>query len=487
MKLRQTVPPLRRRDFLKVAGAGTLLLGVGGFRWPRNALEVAQAAGAWLRASGRETPNGLTWPVAPGVADEDVFHLYSGTPGVILFLLELHHATGEEAYLRDAEAGARHLLGVFVEDPGGAQLPDWGLYTGLAGVAYALSEVHGAGGNEAFGKGAEVLLRRVLDAARPLDGGVSWFAGDPDGTSYDIISGSAGIGLTLLHFHERWGGAGGRGTGERVEGSGGGPGNAELAAAALEVARRAGHLLGQRGRPEHNGLKWPMSEAYPRLMPNFSHGTAGVAYFLARLYEVTGDERFLSPAVLGARYLEKASFYDAQGGCRIFHHEPGGEDLFYLGWCHGPVGTARHFVQMARVAGEEVEYMRWVGQGKDGILLQGIPENRPEGYWNNVSQCCGDAGVGDFFLSLHHLTGSSEDLAFALHLGDYLRGEATEEAAGARWIQAENRTQPENVVAQTGWMQGAAGVGAFFLHLDGVEKGRKARIVLPDSPFRGLL
>ena len=30
-----------------------------------------------------------------------------------------------------------------------------------------------------------------------------------------------------------------------------------------------------------------------RLMPNFSHGTAGIAYFLARLYEETHDKAFL--------------------------------------------------------------------------------------------------------------------------------------------------------------------------------------------------
>jgi lantibiotic modifying enzyme len=483
MDTQRRLPAIHRRDFLKVAAAGTVLLGTGGFRWPRNPLEMAEAAGAWLRASGRETPFGLTWPVAPGVAEEDVFHLYSGTPGVILFLLELHHATGEASYLRDAEAGARHLLNVSLAGPGGAQLPDWGLYTGLAGVAFTLSEVHAAGGDGEIGRGAEAVVRRITDAARPLDGGVAWFSEEPGEASYDLISGSAGIGLTLLHFHERWAGVGE--SGGEAAGTPGNPGVSGLAASALEAAQGAGRLLAARGRREHDGLKWPMSEAYPRLMPNFSHGTAGVAYFLARLHEVTRDETFLAPAILGARYLEAVSTCDAGGGCRIFHHEPGGEDLYYLGWCHGPVGTARHFVQMARTTGEGPEYSRWVEQGKLGILHQGIPESRPEGYWNNVSQCCGDAGVGDFFLSLHLLNGTPEDLAFARRLGDYLRGEATEEGGGARWIQAENRTQPENVVAQTGWMQGAAGVGAFLLHLDGVDKGRRARIVFPDSPFRG--
>jgi hypothetical protein len=32
-------------------------------------------------------------------------------------------------------------------------------------------------------------------------------------------------------------------------------------------------------------------------------------------------------------------------------------------------------------------------------------------------------------------------------------------------------------------MQGAAGVGTFYLHLDGQKRGRNAAIVFPDNPF----
>jgi lantibiotic modifying enzyme len=463
-------PSIRRREFLKVAGAGALLLGAGGSRWPRGSLDAARAAGAWIRAVARETPHGLTWPVVPSESEADVQHLYSGAPGVILFLLELHHATGEDEYLREAEAGARHLLAVTGTAPGTPQLPDWGLYTGLSGVAYTLWEVHAAGGDAEIGRGARDVVRRVMEASQPMDGGLAWYSGAPDEASYDLISGSAGIGLTLLWFHDRW-----VATGEEA-----------LASEALEVARGAGRLLATRGRAEEDGLKWPLSEAYPRLMPNFSHGTAGVAYFLARLHEVTGEADFLRPAIAGARYLERVSTCEAGRGCLVFHHEPGGEDLFYLGWCHGPVGTGRLFQQLARVTGEG-GWLNWLREGARGIRAKGVPKTRTEGYWNNVSQCCGDAGVGDFFLSLYALGGAEADLAFARRLGAYLLEEATEESGRARWIQAENRTEPENVVAQTGWMQGAAGVGAFFLHLDGAETARRARVVFPDSPWQGLL
>jgi lantibiotic modifying enzyme len=452
-----------RRDFFRVAAAGSALLGTGAFRWPPSHLDVAEAAGAWIRAQGRATPHGITWPVAPSQSGDDVYHLYSGTPGIVLFLLELHHATGNDAYLREAQAGARHLAAVAAQGVGSGQLPDWGLYTGLAGVVYTLAEVQRAGGDDEVGAAADALAQQLMGDARSLGNGVAWYEGEEEGAVYDIIGGSAGIGLTLLYLHETRGQPG-----------------------ALDLAVEAGRLLASRGRPEHNGLKWPMSEAYPRLMPNFSHGTAGVAYFLARLHEVTGESEFLAPAIQGAWYLENVSICDAQDGCMIFHHEPEGEDLYYLGWCHGPVGTSRPFRQLEVVTGE-AEWRRWPGQGARGIRHQGVPAVRPEGFWNNVSQCCGDAGAGDFFLSMHASGQDPEGLSFARRLGDYLLGEATQEDGETRWIQAENRTQPENVVAQTGWMQGAAGVGAFFLHLDGAEKGRRARVVLPDSPWGGLI
>jgi len=46
---------------------------------------------------------------------------------------------------------------------------------------------------------------------------------------------------------------------------------------------------------------------------------------------------------------------------------------------------------------------------------------------------------------------------------------------------AKNRTSPDAVVAQTGLMQGAAGVGLAMLHLDGAIAGRARRVVVPDA------
>src|SRR5262249_19136246 len=143
-----------------------------------------------------------------------------------------------------------------------------------------------------------------------------------------------------------------------------------------------------------------------------SHGTAGVAYFLATLAAAEpGEKEFLAAARAGARYL--LSIANVRGdSCLIFHDEPGGKDLYYLGWCHGPVGTARLFYRLRQTTGEE-EWMRWVKKGAQAILESGIPERATAGFWNNVGQCCGSAGVAAFFLDLHDLTGEPGYLAFA--------------------------------------------------------------------------
>ncbi|MBI3567793.1 MAG: hypothetical protein HY084_06270 [Gemmatimonadetes bacterium] len=112
-----------------------------------------------------------------------------------------------------------------------------------------------------------------------------------------------------------------------------------------------------------------------------------------------------------------------------------------------------------------------------------MPEVHPDrsGYWNNISQCCGNCGVAEFFLALHAAHGDPERLAFARRVMDDALGRATVDGDGLKWTQAENRVSPLDVVAQTGLMQGAAGVGLALLHLDGAIRGRAPLVALPDA------
>ena len=116
-------------------------------------------------------------------------------------------------------------------------------------------------------------------------------------------------------------------------------------------------------------------------------------------------------------------------------------------------------------------------------MQSGIPEKETPGFWNNVSQCCGSAGVAEFFLSLHRVTGDRTYVDFSKRVTAQLLSKATRDREGMRWIQAEHRVRPELLIAQTGYMQGAAGIGMLLLHLDSFQRAKKASINFPDSPF----
>lgn len=409
-------------------------------------LDAAVDAARWVRAAGVRTGAGLTWPADPADPKSVGTTLYSGSPGVVLFMLELHHATKDSAYLADARAGADELIARLASEQ------QTGLYTGIAGVGFTLGEVHRATGDRTYRDGMAAVVRTLKDRAQPAGAGVQWSA------VTDIIGGNAGTGLFLLHAAAYLGDP-----------------------AARSLAARAADRLIEAGIPEHGGLKWMMEPSFARLMPNFSHGTAGIAYFLARVYEETKDRKYLDASLAGARYLQAIAKTDGDI-CLIQHNQPQGLELYYLGWCHGPVGTARLWRQLAKVTGD-ASWDAWVDKSARGILQSGIPEKLTDGFWNNVSQCCGSAGVGQFFLDLHEARTNPTYLTFAKRMTGDLLKRGTRDEKGLRWVQAEHRVQPKLLVAQTGYMQGAAGIGMWLLRLDAAERGRENFVRFPDTPF----
>jgi lantibiotic modifying enzyme len=376
-----------------------------------------------------------------------ITHLYSGSAGVVLFFLEAYHATKNPVYLQEAREGADYLIATIPDSlvtPG--QLS---LYTGVAGIGFTLYETFKVMKEPVYREAAMKCVEMIHQAAREVGAGSEW-----DEVT-DIIRGSAGVGLFLLYAAEEMNHP-----------------------ASRRLAAQAGRRLLELGIPEEGGLKWRMDPQFPRLMPNFSHGTAGICYFLATLYYYTGDKDFLEGALAGARYLLQIT--NEQG--LIFHHEPEGEDLFYLGWCHGPVGTARLYYKLWEVTRDQ-EWLDAMHRAAKGVMESGIPEKPAPGFWNTVGQCCGTAGVAEFFLDLHRVTGKQAYLDFSRRMTADLLARGTEVGEGMKWIQAEHRVRPELLIAQTGYMQGAAGIGLWLLHLDAFEQGREKAITLPDSPF----
>jgi lantibiotic modifying enzyme len=416
----------------------------------RPYLGAALKAAHWIHTARIETPHGVTWPADPLDAKSVSRDLYTGAPGVVLFELELYEQTRDPSHLAEACAGADDLLAAVERD----EIAATGLYDGLAGVMFVLAETYRASLEPKYWRGVERCRDLLARRARRPGHGVEW------NDSTDVISGGAGIGIALLDMHRRFG--------DRT---------------CAELARGAAERLVELGQPDSDGVRWMISPSVDREYPNFSHGTAGVSYFLATAYGATHESAFIGAALRGATYLRRIAKTDGDS-CLIFHHTKGGEDRYYLSWCHGPAGTARLFHRLGQITGDR-EWRGWVERAARGIAASRIPEQRTTGFWNNVSQCCGNAGVADFFLELHRSYQDRTALPFARRVAADLLRRATDDESGMRWVQAEHRVRPELLVAQTGYMQGAAGIGTLLLKLDAVERGERVRVVLPDSPYRG--
>ena len=427
--------------------AGLSTTGGGGEERPY--LEAAMAAARWLRSVEFASDHGLAWPVAPDDSDRTAADLYYGSSGVVLFFLEMARSSGDPGYLVDARRGADHLLATLSEE---LDRQETGLYTGIAGLGFVLTEVGRATAERSYREGAGRCLRWLLGAARRAGAGVEW------SPLTDIIDGSAGTGLFLLY------------AARELEDP-----------ASLRLATAAGRRLIELARPAENGITWRADPESPNLLPNFSHGTAGVGYLLASLYLETRDRSFLEAALNAARQLTAAA-HTASGGCLIPHHLPGGEQLHYLSWCHGPAGTARLFYRLHQATGDS-NWLEWLDRCVRTIAQSGIPERSTPGFWNNVGQCCGSAGVADFLLSLERVQGERRHRPLAERLARNILDRASRTEDGLKWIHAEHRVKPDLLLAQTGLMQGAAGIGRLLLRLDAVERGRDRTIPLPDSPF----
>jgi lantibiotic modifying enzyme len=408
-------------------------------------LDKAIAAEKWLQSVEQKDSSGIYWPQIKDSAWPR-YDLYSGNTGVVLFYLELYNATKNKRYLQKVKQSLDYLL---TYNPDTLYLPNSGLYGIDAGNAYVLHQAYLVSKDPKYLNRMQkifVKLKQAL-ALKPVS----------DEMMNDILFGYAGIGLTFLYAFEH-----------------------QLTDYALETAKAIGDtLLNKR----IDGVRWAMDAEdviKKRFMPNFSHGTAGISYFLAKLYQACGDKKYLSAALASGNYLLSLSNEDAM----IYHAEPDSAAMkrYYLGYCHGPVGTARLYYTLHQISGDS-KWQIALDKSVKYVMNCGIPKKQLPGYWNNVSLCCGNAGIATFYMQLYQKYKKKEYIQFSEIMASNLleRGQMTD--GMLYWPQAENRKQPELIQTQTGLMQGSAGIGIMLLQLDAVKKNKPYLIKLPDNPF----
>lgn len=370
---------------------------------------------------------GLCWAAGRSLPDEDV---YAGRAGLLRALAEAR-LSGHREFDEVAVLLRNRLL-----DAGDAE---HGLYVGRAGHVAALTAWAAAAGDEVTDEEATGTRRLGAElAAGPLP------------ATYDVISGQAGLLLVLVALQERAG------------------------------AERVAEALAALARPAPGGLEWRHTPTATYVMPGLSHGTAGVALALARAAALLGRADLLELARAGARRLLMLG-QRADGTVAVPHSVPQHPLVApqSWGWCHGPTGTVQVFLALAAL---EPGWDHAVTGSLAALRASGLPERRHPGFWDNVGQCCGTAGVLELALDRAQATGDQQWLDWAHGLAVDLLTRAVEVPDGVVWSNVEHAAADPVLPPEPGWMQGAAGVAAALLRYARVQRDgyHAARVPWPD-------
>jgi type 2 lantibiotic biosynthesis protein LanM len=293
--------------------------------------------------------------------------LYSGLPGIALFLANLGAVTGEARYTELAQATVNTITAHL--DTIRASITSVGAFNGLGGVIYTL--VHLA-----------LLCRQValLDAACELvDGFLERIERD---ISYDVLNGGAGSILTLLGLY-----------------------NVTGYPAALNAAVFCGEHLLQGATQTATGVGWIVPGMGREPLAGLSHGAAGVAWALLSLSNALdeGDPRAERYETLALRALtyERSLFSEPDQNWRDLRDfsdvsavSKSSSESFLVAWCHGApgIGLARLKCLPLLHAPEQV------AQVEQEIAIA-LHTTRTKGFGFNHSLCHGDLGNVDLLLA----------------------------------------------------------------------------------------
>lgn len=234
--------------------------------------------------------------------------LYNGNAGIALFLSALDYV-GQTNQFRDVVKGALLSISKFLQTANFESIRRFvrqgiGGGTGLGSMIYALVVIHN------FIK-QESLIEDALGIAKLIT--PELIASD---TQFDIMGGSSGaiLGLLALYVQTK---------DVRI----------------LEKAIICGqHLLAN--QISVNGMPKAWKILGQKQYTGFSHGAAGIAYGLLRLYEVTEDKVYLEAAREAIAY--EARVFSPQAGnwpdLRTFAQK--NDRPFMVSWCHGASGIA---------------------------------------------------------------------------------------------------------------------------------------------------
>lgn len=422
-------------------------------------LPIAIKTANWLDQHIVETERGITWDISQSFKGTwryyDEASMYAGASGIVKFYLELAQISGNQRYLETAVAAGFELADR-------ALAPDthlekafspYAFTTGLSGVAQALdwiNEVH----HEALFDHAIINILNGIVTHQNQDGSWSGQIGIVADGGTALLLGRLGSKYQI----ENW----------------------------QETLIKFGDYILAHKQTDENGqsfyvgldLKF-VGGPIGKFNTGFPLGPSGVAFTLLKLAELTGEERFVA-GTKGIR--EFYEYYNHGQGLLLPHYHPDTEHICYVGYCGGPVGTARYFYQLAQQTGD-ADAKKDFESAIQGLDRVQAPAKRSAGYWETDNYCCGTAGILQLFTGAYIVTGRSEYLKKAQQTADILINRAAQDDQFAYWNQAFERKNPQNITAALGFYDGAAGIASYLLQLGEVENGHLFTHRFIDDPY----
>jgi len=307
--------------------------------------------------------------------------LYGGVAGVALFLGELARATGDSKIAATAIAAARQAAYLAEDVPGGDRI---GLYSGWIGLALALTRT-----------GASTDCLELIDRGAKLALAVPKLKHDD--SESDLLAGRAGAIAGLLALHAQ----------------GGAPAHLELA------QLLADELLGKALYDSAGRASWALrGQGRQRPLTGFSHGAAGIAYGLLKLYGIVPEARWREGALAAFAY-EDAVYEATAENWPDFRQAAGGgrrQRSFATYWCHGAPGIALSRLLAARLLPEEdfAPAINAALRTTRRYLELGL-QQRVAGF----ALCHGLAGNADILLVAAAAAADDEAAALARQVGEF--------------------------------------------------------------------
>lgn len=410
----------------------------------------------WLEQYSHKNGEQLYFDVLPGKQVEEGAlllsdkGLYGGGAGIALLYLRLYVATKEVKWLEKSRQALAYVIdsyeGIEIKEAplpflGGAEV---GFLNGPAGGAYVASLVDKYTGDNRYEAFVKQVTEDVINASHEEEKGSTWYG------FYGML-GEGGLILYLIYVYEIY-------KDEKY----------------LEYAiKTADYVANNKEDAPQGGYRWYVmpTDTFPTIgkaggyFPGFEYGAAGCGYLLAKLYEITKDEKYLELAKGAAKYILNVADYSEDGSAALVrYNDTYLTDLYYLGVCQGPIGTSRLFYQLYKLTKDD-SYKEFIIKLTNGILATGAPAKHSEGYWRTNCYCCGAAGMLEHFINVHKLTGNRKYLNAAYEAAETLIGESTVRNKLRNWYTAWNRHEPETSDPYIGLYHGTAGCASALLSL----------------------